>query len=569
MAATPIDALQPAIILLGTGVAAAFAARSLKISPIVGYLLAGVIIGPHLAGIMAESPTTRLLAELGVVFLLFDIGLHFSLAEVRESRRDMIGLAPAHMLLTGAGFVLLLRALGLDWPPALVLGASLGLSSTAVVSRLLADRQIGSCPVGRSAMTVLVFQDIVAIFLLILAGSLDGQEGSVPLLLALALGKSAIALAAALLAGRFLVRPAFRLLAASHNQEAFTAVALLLVLASAFATALAGLSLTLGAFLAGLALSDNPYRHQVMMEVQPFRGLLLSMFFINVGLAIDLPALIGALPLVLAATLILLAGKTLLGLLAARLNGWSLPGATQLGFLIGQGSEFTLVMASLAAVSGAVEPRLLSVIVAAVALSLAIAPFWNTAGLALSRRLVRAGRAAPDMPAPQGERPVLVYGLTPAGRLAIDALRHFERPYIALESDPQRFVAAISDGYHGAFGDAADLRLIDLVGASHARALVIGVPRFEISRDLTPIVRERYPDMTRFVSVETPEDVVRFRALGMEPHLSRTAPLGIELAAALLAGLGVEEADIAEWVATQRDRRETLAAGTSEITRAA
>jgi len=572
-AAEAAHAIEPALILLGAGTVAAITARYLKISAIVGYIAVGILIGPHLVGIMRESPTTQLLAELGVVFLLFDIGLHFSLKELRESKRDMLGLAPTQVFLTALGFTLLLLPFGLDWPVAIVLGLSLGLSSTAVVSRVLAERNLRSCPLGHSAMSVLIFQDIVAIFLLIFAASLGEDAASLPMIFGMAFGKAMLAFAAALLAGRFLVRPLFQTLAATRNTEAFTAVALLMVLASAWATGLAGLSLTLGAFLAGMAMSDSKYRHQVTMEVQPFRGLLLSMFFINVGLMIDVPALGANIHWVLAATSILLVGKTLLGFIAARLNRWSLPGAIQLGFVIGQGSEFTLVITAMAAVVATVDSQLLSILVASVALSLAIAPFWTALGLKLARSAAKRFTdhpRAPESESPDKDvRPVLVFGMTPAVRLAVDALRHFHIPYRALETDPDRFIAALADGYDVSYGDAADLRLIDVIGLSHPRATVIGFPRYEVSRDITPILRERYPEMKRYVALPDASDIPRFKVLGIRAHTTIGEPEGIELVTDLLNGLGIDPDRIAQWIEDQVDEAEMVRLDASEPAAAA
>ena len=570
MAAAPVDALQPALVLLASGTVAAIASRYLKFSPIVGYLAIGVLIGPYCLGLMEDSDATHLLAELGVVFLLFDIGLHFSLSEIRESREDMLGLAPAQVGFTALGFTLLLVPFGVDWPVAIVLGISLALSSTAVVSRVLSERNLRSCPLGHSAMSVLVFQDIIAIFLLIFAGSLGNDASALPVILGLALGKSLLAFAAAVAAGRFLIRPLFQMLAETRNQEAFTAVALLLVLASAWATGLVGLSLTLGAFLAGVAMADTRYRHQVMMEVQPFRGLLLSMFFINVGLMLNVPGLFAALPLVILATAVIMVGKTALAIAAAKLNKWSTPGAIQLGFLIGQGSEFTLVIASLAAVIAIADSQVLSVLVAATALSLAIAPFWTGLGLRIARSVARKqaeSRPTSDITEQAGgERPVLVYGMTPAARLTVDALISFEIPYIALDSDPERFVTALADGYDVSFGSAADIRLVELIGASNARATVIGQPRIEVSRELTPIVREKFPDMVRYVAVADASELDAFRTLGIRAHFVMDDTPAIDLVTDLLKQLDIPDDEIREWIEDQVDaERQLLRDGSDEL----
>jgi len=221
-------AVAPAVILLATGLVAILLARPLGISPIVGFLAAGVVIGPYGLRAIEEGPTTRLLAELGVVFLLFDIGLHFSLAQVVASRRDLLGLGPVQLALCGLGAAACGRALGLELPLAIVLGFALALSSTAVVSRVLAERNLTTCPLGRSATAVLIFQDVAAIFLLAFAALLGrGSAGSAALD---ALWKTALAVGLAVTLGRVVVGPAFRGLARTRNEEVFTAAALFVVI---------------------------------------------------------------------------------------------------------------------------------------------------------------------------------------------------------------------------------------------------------------------------------------------------------------------------------------------------
>lgn len=571
--ADAVGALVPAITLLGFGAAAALVSRALSLSPIVGYLLAGILIGPHLLDLIHESSATHLLAELGVVFLLFDIGMHVSLRELKESQRDLLGLAPLHLFLTGLISAGALYALGISWPIAIAVGLSLGLSSTAVVARILTEREQNSCPIGRAATHVLIFQDIVAIFLMIFATSLGEEETgaaglaglvsdhllngtAIPLAVALllAVAQALIAFGAAMLFSRYLLNPVFRTLAATRNDEAFTAFTLLLVLAAACATAVIGLSLTLGAFLAGLAVSGTPFRHQVQSEMGPFRGLLLSFFFISVGLAIDLPGLISHLPLVILGAAGILVIKTALGYIAARVNNWSVPGATQLGFLLAQGSEFTLVILSLSSILAGMPTALMGSLIAAIALSLALAPSWAMLGGKLSRELARRKQVSVETaPEPVGERPVIVIGMTAAGRLAVDALIDFDIPYTATDGDPDRFLAAVADGYNVSFGDAANMKLIDAIGGSNARALVLGKARYEISREVTPTITRRFPNLIRFVAVDNLLDLDRYLELNVRAHLNGGEPKGIEMVADMLRMFGVEDEALSDWLTREAD----------------
>ncbi len=552
-----VEALTPAMVLLGVGGGSALLSKFLKINPIVGYLAAGIAIGPHVLGMIDESATTHLLAELGVVFLLFDIGMHVSVREMRKSARDMIGLAPVHMLLSGIPFSIALGLFGLPWPAAIAIGISLALSSTAVVSRILSERNMNSCPVGRSAVHVLIFQDIVAIFLLILANSLGGDPSSLALTMAIAAGMAVLAFGAAILAGHYLMGPALQLLASTRNQEAFTAAILFLVIGAAAATAALGLSLTLGAFLAGLAVSGTAFRHQVQTEIGPFRGLLLSFFFISVGLMLDVPVLLDNFSLVIAAAAGILIFKTVCGILAARFNGWSDAGSLRLGFLLAQGSEFTLVILALIAATTNIVPHLTeTIIVAGIALSLAAAPFWAETGFWLSGLVAARKRGdQPESPPPlSGPAPVVIFGMTGAGRLVADALKDHDIAFIAFDANPDRFVSATGDGYAVVFGDAANLRLVEAAGAANARAVIIGAARYEVSKAMTPAMQRQFPGTTRIVSVETEIDRIRFESLGMRAWVSVSKPAGIEMAADVLRLLEIDDKAITAWLKTQSDR---------------
>lgn len=558
---TAADALQPAIIYLGAGLASAFASRAARLSPLVGYLLVGVVIGPYGAKLVEENATSAFLAELGVVFLMFDIGLHFSLKDIQSRGTDILRLAPLQIVLCGAGFAGVGLALGFPVHIAVLIGASLALSSTAVVSRILADRGLPGCPMGRSATAVLVAQDVAAIFLLALGAQFGAPAQELGMNVMTALAKAVAAFAIAVALGRFVVRPLFRSLAATNNEEAFTVVALFVVLAASAATARADLSLTLGAFLAGMAIADTAYRHVVETEVKPFQGLLLGLFFISVGMHVDLPALPRLWLQVVLATAVITGLKTVLVYLSARLNGWAPPKSTQIAFLLSQGSEFTLVFLATAEVAAGLPDEWPTVLVTAVSLSLAIAPMWSMLGMRLARIL--ANRAKADAPSPAPAARVLVFGMTEEGRFAVDALQAHNISYVALDSDPNRFVAATSDGYDVIYGDAADFRLMDSIGARDARAVVLGAERFAVSQSVTPAIQERYPNLTRFVAVTTPEQSDRHRELGMRAHYSNARPRGVELAADLLTHLGLERGEVAAWIEGQvelhnRDRSEPL-----------
>lgn len=549
---TAVETLQPAIIYLGAGLAAALAARAARLSPIVGYLAAGLVIGPSGFSLVQNNDTARFLADLGVVFLLFDIGLHFSLREIALRRHDMISLAPMQIILCGLAFAVIGYAFGFPWPVAVLVGVSLALSSTAVVARILSDRNQPGCPMGRSATAVLVAQDIVAIFILTYAASFGVSTNLLGMEALVILAKAVVALTVAILVGRFLVRPLFESLAATNNRETFTVVALFIVLAASAATAKAGLSLNLGAFLAGMALSDTPYRNVVQAEVKPFAGLLLGLFFVSVGMGVNLPTLALIWPAVLATALTIMILKTIVVFVAARLNGWAVPGATQLAFLLSQGSEFTLVVVGIASIAGAMPAPWAGILTTSVALTLIAAPIWTSLGLHIAKQIAEKTKsAAVDVDEVAEEHPVLIFGMTPTGRLAADALRDHDIAYVAVDSDPDRFVLAASDGYSIAFGDARDDKLMASLDASHARAIVLGT-RGLGAASLAPLPGSTQP---RLVVAADIAEQTRLNGEGFRAHISRAEPLGLELAADLLAQMGLGHEKISAWVSDQVERR--------------
>ena len=452
-----LSALVPVILLLGLGVIAAVASRAVGLNPIVGYLVLGLALGGTGLRLVEDSATVATLAELGVVLLLFDIGLHFSLSRIREQARDIFGFGPVQVLAGTLGLGATALAFGLPPAAALLLGATLALSSTAVVAGLIAERHQQNCPVGLTATAILIFQDVAAIFLLIVGTALGGGEAMGPAM-AIALLKAAAAFGTAALLARLVVRPLFDLIARTRNDEVFTAMALLVALSAGWATGAIGLSLTLGAFLGGRIIAETPYRPIVQSEVRPFRGLLLGFFFISVGASLDLSTLLGAWPAVIGTAALLVVVKVATNAAASLVFRWSVPGSTQLGFLLAQGSEFAFVILGLPAVRALIGEAESAIVIAAVALSLAAAPTLAEAGRSLAGRMRRrsAGASDPELQPRGMEGPVFIAGMGRTGRALADALTEFGIGYGAIERDEARLREAVADGDAAAFGDLAD-----------------------------------------------------------------------------------------------------------------
>ncbi len=557
--------LQPAIILLAAGILSVLATKPLKLSPLVGFIAAGVVLGPYGFDVIDHhAPAVALLAELGVVFLLFDIGLHFSIGRVWTARKLMFGMGGLQMAACTVPITLASHYVyGVPPLPALLTGAALALSSTAVVMQLLNETGRRTCPIGESASAILVFQDMAAIFLLILAEALgEGAAQLGPALGAAAL-KAALAFGAAILISRTLVTPTFRLLSALNNEDVFSAMALLLVLACAGLSALAGLSLTLGAFLAGMMLADSPYRHAVQAEVRPFRSLLLGFFFITVGIGLNLSVLVSE-PLSVLGGLALLTILKLGGVLVvARWMNWTWSGATELTFLMAQASEFALVLFAMPSVADAMGADRAALTIVVATASLASAPIIAMAGRRLSRRFAQRrydlAKTSDVLLESAAERadgqdaPVAVIGMTPIGRLVADALEATNVPYMATDSTYDRFTKAAADGYPVVFGDMADPRLMEAVGMGDRPGVVVTTKNYEVSSRVSPVIQARYPKLKRFIWVDDDKEAAAFRDLGMTPVVLRSTPHGLELAMAVARWRGADPDKLEKWVRMRQE----------------
>jgi CPA2 family monovalent cation:H+ antiporter-2 len=550
-----LTALAPVLVLLALGIATAITSRILGLSPIVGYLLLGLVLKVVGVRMVFEDATISLLAQLGVVFLLFDVGLHFSLKHMRERASDIFAFGPVQVLFATLVLGLLGVACGFAVLPAFLVGATLSMSSTAVVARLIAERHQQNCPVGQTATAILVFQDVAAILLLILAGSLNDSSG-LALVAAIALAKAAGAFAATVVVARLVIRPLLALVAATRNEEVFTATALVIALAAGWATGHIGLSLTLGAFLGGLSLAETPYRAVIQAEITPFRSLLLGFFFIYVGFSLDATIIGRYWYAVIGIAALFVGVKVLTNVAASLVFRWSVPGSTQLGFLLSQGSEFAFVILSLPVVRALVGESRSSVLVAAVALSMAATPNLAELGRSLAGSMRRRRQKAVDVELiPRATAaPVIIVGMGRIGRTVADALIQFDISYVGLERDQRRLREAIADGYSASFGDAADIRMWETMELHNRKLSVLTAPRLEVISNNHPIARAQYPHLKRVAAVADDNEADKYRSLGIVPVVERGAPHGTDIATIVLIELGCDSDKVTAWTRRLTER---------------
>lgn len=520
--------LADVIVILAASVAALFALRRLRLSPVLGYLAAGVIIGPFGLGFVADIESIHAFAEFGVVFLLFTIGIELPLERIKVLSPALFGLGLAQILVTGAAIAGLAFAFGVAPDAAIVIGAALALSSTVFVIQILLDRRQIATRFGRAAFTVLLMQDLAVAPILVMTLVLSSREGG----LVASLGRAGLEAAAALVAivvlGRFVLRPLFALVAAEKSDEIFAAATLLVVLGVAAFTDYVGLSLAIGGLLAGMVLAETEYRHQVSAEIRPFRALLLGLFFMSIGMQTNLHLAYEQFPLVFAIGAGLIALKTLV--LVPLVLLFRLPGlyAVPLGLLLAQGGEFGFVVFSVAVGGGLIEEGLGQSLIIGVALSMMATPLlaWASARL-LNWTAVRSSARVEEIAeeAVTLVNHVVIAGYGRVGRTVARELSGKGISFIALDRDPLVVSTARAQGERVYFGDASRPEILGELHLPTARTVVVALSDSEAATRLVGILRSMRPDLpvlARATNDVHAADLVRAGATFVVPELVAT-----------------------------------------------
>jgi glutathione-regulated potassium-efflux system ancillary protein KefC len=530
--------LTSTIVYLGAAVVCVPAAKALRLGSVLGYLAAGCIIGPFGLGLIEDPAATLHFAEIGVVLMLFVIGLELDLHHLWTLRRAVFGggtvqLAAAALLLGLGAF-----ALGLPWQAALVTGLSLGLSSTAVSMQVMGEKNLMPTPVGRSAFAVLLFQDIAAIPLLALVPFLAEVPGGSSGLDAMAALKVLGAVVLVVVIGRFLTRPVLRVVARTGQREVFSAFTLLLVLGIAQLMASVGISMALGAFLAGVLLAGSEYRHALETDIEPFRGLLMGLFFIAVGMSVDF-GLLGREPLAMAA--IVLGFQLLKGLSLAAIApaiGVSRGERWLLAALLAQGGEFAFVVFGVARTARLLPGEWDARLTLAVALSMALTPLL----LILHERwLVSRSKQAEREPdaIDDAHAQVIIAGFGRFGQIVGRLLFASGIKATVLDHDPDRVESLRTFGFKVHYGDATRIDLLRAAGADRARLFVLAVDDADTSARLAETLRENFPELPIVARVRDVAHWQRLRALGLEVVERETFESALVVGRRALEVLGV------------------------------
>lgn len=564
------DASLPSIlILLAAAVLAVVACRFLALPPIIGYLVVGLVLGPKALGVVSGDAMTRHLAEFGVVFLMFSIGLEFSLPKLRVMRREVFGLGFAQVAITIAACV----ALGLlvgdgDWQAGLAVGGVLAMSSTAVVSRLLAERMELDSAHGRSIVGVLLFQDLAVVPLLILVPVLAQPAAGIGVAIAAALAKAAAVLAILLLAGPRVMRAWFGLVARRKSAELFMLNVLLVILAMAFLTGLAGLSLALGAFLAGMLISETEYRYRVEDEIKPFRDVLLGLFFVTVGMMLDLQLVFDQAWLVVVLLALLVAFKFALIAGLARAFGASPGNSLRTALALAQGGEFGFVLLAQAGAAGVVGESLGQPLLAAMVLSMIATPFM----IGASNRIVLRFAASEWMlrslemhkvavQSLETERHVIILGYGRNGQHIARLLEAEKVRYIALDLDPERVREAALAGDTVVFADCSRREALIAAGVLRAAAVVVTFAESAEALRAVGHVQSLNPSVPVIARAREEADIARLSAAGASEIVPEALESGLMLASHTLMWVGVPLNRVVRRVRAVRDEQYGLLRG--------
>lgn len=539
-------ALQPILVLLAASVIAVALCRRLALPPMVGYLATGLVLGPYALGFVPADQTTRHLGEFGVVFLMFSVGLEFSLPKLRVMRRAVFGLGLTQVVATIAVTFALMRLLGFRWEAGLAFGSIVAMSSTAIVSKLVAERLELDSAHGRDIIGVLLFQDLAVVPLLILIPALGQPPDAIGREVGVALAKGAVVLAVLILVGPRLMRAWFGVVARRRSTELFVLNVLLITLGLAFVTGIAGLSLALGAFLAGMLISETQYRYQVEEDIKPFRDVLLGLFFIVVGATLDVRTVAGTPLLVLALLVALMGGKLALIGLIARAFGAPPGTALRTALALAQGGEFGFVLfAQMQSLELVPEP-LAQALLAAMILSMLATPFVIAASDRIVLRFARSEWMMRSLQLHQvavkslaTERHVVVLGYGRNGQRLARLLDAEGVRYVALDLDPERVREAVIAGDSVVFADCTRRESLVAAGIGRAAAAVISFSDIPAAERVLAHVRALNPTLPVIVRAAEERDIERLTAAGASEVVPEAIESGLMLASHALVWVGI------------------------------
>ena len=556
----PSSALGDALVILGAaGIVIPLFAR-LRITPVIGFILVGMLVGPFgLGGIARDqhwlsyvtiSDPQRLtpFAEFGIVLLLFGIGLELSFQRLWQMRRTIFRIGPIELFGSGALIAVVLMLLGNSLPTSLALGLALALSSTALVLKI-ADT---GTPVGRAALGTLLFEDIALVPIVFLLGAMGSNgEGQDLGRLMTTLGLGALVVAALLVFGRTLLPLLFAQAARTKSPELFMAASLLVVIAASLVTGAVGLSPIVGALVAGLLIAETEYHGEVEVMIEPFKGLALGVFLLTVGMSLDLALVWRQLGAIMLATALVIAIKAGVTATVLRLHGTRTATATEAGILLASPSETTLIVLSSAVAVGLIRRDAAQFWQIVTALGLTVTPLLAVFGRWLASRVDRAG--LPPAPAAANAGHTIIVGFDRVGRLVADMLGRHDQPYVAIDLDSDRVAKGRAEGFPVTFGDATRDAMLDRLGLDQARAVVLTMDEPVLAQRLTRKLRAAHPDLPILARARDANHAAALYRAGASTAVPQTLESSLQLSEAVLVDIGVPMGFVIASIHEKRD----------------
>lgn len=545
--------------LLAAAVVAVPLAKRLGLPSVLGYLAAGFMIGPAGFDLVDDVDSVGEISELGVVMLLFLIGLELRPRRLWVMRRSVLGLGAAQLAVTGALLCAIARLLSLPWPAAVVVGFSLALSSTAIVLPMLAERELLAGQAGRDGFAVLLFQDIAVIPMVALLPVLNGEFGEMTKHSAwLAILRATGALLIVLIGGRYLIRPIFRLVESAKTPEIFTATALVIVGGTAALVSTVGLSMSLGAFMAGVLLSDSEYRHELQADTEPFEGLLLGVFFMSVGMSTNLDLLAAEPGFVLAAAAGLLLIKAAIAFALALLAGHDRLNAARFAAALPQAGEFGFVLFTAALAEGLLSPARADLAMLVITLSMIAAPpLFALEERFLAPRLVKAPQRAFD-PIDGPATPVIICGFGRFGQVIGRILRVKKIAFTALDRNGEQIDLVRRNGTTAYYGDPARLDVLRSAKAAEAQVLVVALDDVAQSLKVVEHVKRHFPHLAILARARNRRHAHLLMDQGVTHIVRETYHSSLRLTELVLEELGMDAAEAERTVQLFREHDERL-----------
>jgi monovalent cation:H+ antiporter-2, CPA2 family len=544
------DSLQNIVIIIATAVFVVAIFKKLNLSPVLGYFVAGGVIGENGLKVIT-SHETEFFGEIGVVFLLFAIGLELTFERLKSMRLHVFGFGSLQVTISMILLALTVYFFGKSVSAAILIGGGLALSSTAIVLQVLYDAREQSTKVGRLSLAILLMQDFAVVPLLVIVPILAGEQSGVLTPLLLAFGKAVLVLIIIFVMGRLLLRPIFRIISSDHqtsSNELFIAMTILVAIGTAYLTNYMGLSLALGAFAAGLLVAETEFQIPAEESIAPFKALLLGLFFMSVGMSIDLKLIYDQLPLITALSVGLILLKAVIIFILCLLFKFSIGVALQTGLLLSQGGEFAFILFRLADQKGVIDSDISQMLLLVVTITMAFTPLLSLLGKFLANKFTNEDKTNDtsyiNMELGDLNKHVILLGFGRVGRMVAKLLEAENVNYVILDIDSEHVVKSREEGYPIYLGDISSLEMLKTIGIERANAIIIAIANNVTTKKASKLIKQNFAEIPIVVRAEDLKNSDEYYSAGANVIVPETYETGLQLGAAVLRTIGINDNEI-------------------------